>query len=195
MKSLFLSRFAPFLCAAVVFLCGTLKAQSVQSICANTTWSNCGVAVKLELKKNPSDPKEILQIALAWGKAYDSRYQELRQKGRIQTATPDADKIFEAVKSKIDPLEIAKDQAVDALAKKYFSRLAPIVEWAGGPIAEALKAFFDSSEIATDYDEVRLMNDDIQKRIAVLLQPFFKPDWKEILNQAVKEAAPQLKPR
>lgn len=28
-------------------------------------------------------------------------------------------------------------------------------------IEEALKAFFDSPEIATDYDELTLMNDDI----------------------------------
>jgi hypothetical protein len=65
--------------------------------------------------------------------------------------------MFGVGKSKIDPLEIAEDKAIDALAKKYFSRLAPILEWAGSPIAEALKAFFDSSEIATDYDELRLI--------------------------------------
>jgi len=179
--------------AFLVSASGTVHGQSVDSLCANTTWSNCGVAVKEALQKNPSDPKDILQIASAWGRAYDARYNELRAKGRVEKATPDADKIFEAVSSKLNPLEIAKDKARDALVKKYLARLAPVVEWAGGSVAEGLKAFLDSSEIATDYDELRLINDDIQSRVATLLQPFVKPDWKETLNQAVREAGPQLR--
>ncbi len=181
------------LCAFLVSVSGRMHGQSVQSLCANTTWSNCGVAVKEALQKNPSDPKDILQIASAWGMAYEARYNELRKKGRVEKATPDADKIFESVSSKLNPLEIAKDKTVDALVKKYFARLAPVVEWAGGSIAEGFNAFFDSSEIATDYDELRLMNDDIQSRVSTLLQPYFKPDWKQTLNQAVKEAGPQLR--
>ena len=175
----------------VAFADGGLAGQSVQTICESTTWSNCGVAVKHELEKNPSDPKKIIEIAMAWGKAYNVRYNELRTKGRI--ATPDSDKIFEAINSKLKPLEVAKDKTVDALVKKYLSQLAPVLEWAGSPIAEALKAFFDSSEIATDYDELKLMNNDIQLKVATLMQPFFKPDWKDTLKKAVQEAAPQLR--
>jgi hypothetical protein len=175
------------------FAHGGLAGQSVQTICESTTWSNCGVAVKHELEKNPSDPKKIIEIAMAWGKAYNVRYNELRTKGRIVSATPDSDKIFEAINSKLNPLEVAKDKTVDALVKKYLSQLAPVLEWAGSPLAEALKAFFDSSEIATDYDELKLMNNDIQLKVATLMQPFFKPDWKDTLKKAVQEAAPQLR--
>jgi hypothetical protein len=67
MTDLFLLRVVTILCLSASSLCG-LSGQSVQTICANSTWSNCGVAVKQELNKKPSDPKEILQMGLAWGK-------------------------------------------------------------------------------------------------------------------------------
>ncbi len=41
-----------------------------------------------------------------------------------------------------------------------------------------LKAFFSSSEIASDYSELKLMNDSIQKKLAGLLAPHMKPDWR-----------------
>ena len=89
--------------------------------------------------------------------------------------------------------ETGSIKIIDALVKKYLSQLAPVLVWASSPLAEALKAFFDSSEIATDYDELRLMNNLIQLKVAALMQPFFKPHWKDTLKQAVQEAAPQLR--
>ena len=37
------------------------------------------------------------------------------------------------------------------------------------------------------------MNDDIQKRVAQLLAPFMKPDWRDSLKRAVQDAEPQLR--
>jgi hypothetical protein len=163
------------------------------------TWANCGIAVKTELQKNPQDPKAVVELGNLWAAAYDKQYEWLRAKGRLQQSTPDADKIFETVKSKLDPIEVAsdklKDKALEALVKRYFSRLAPLVKFAGGPIGEALKAFFNSSEIATDYDELRLMNDDIQQRVALLLQPYLKPNWQSLVDTAARQAAPAIRQR
>src|SRR5882672_346708 len=108
MERFWLITSALLVCGFVVCAEGTVAGQSVQTICDSTTWSNCGVAVKRELEKNPSDPRKIIQIAMAWGKAYNVRYNELRSKGRIVSATPDSDKIFEAISSKLNPLELAK---------------------------------------------------------------------------------------
>lgn len=177
----------------VVSLEGALLGQPAQSVCPNSTWSNCGIAVKQELQTKPSDPKKVIQLAMLWGAAYDAQYNELRKKSRLQTSTPDSDKIFEQVSSKLNPVDIATDKALDALVKKFLPRVAPVLEWASSPLAVALKAFFDSSEIASDYDELRLMNDAIQNRVAILLQPYLKPDWKDLLKHAVQDAAPQLR--
>jgi hypothetical protein len=60
------------------------------------------------------------------------------------------------------------------------------------PLGVALQAFFNSSEIATDYDELRLMNDDLQSRFMEKLGPSLRPNWKNLLNSATQQAAPQL---
>lgn len=161
------------------------------------TWSNCGVAVKIELEKRPSDAKTVVDLAGLWAVAYDKQFNWLRSKGKLQQSTPDADKIFEAVRSKLDPLDIAsdkvRDKVVEALLKRYLAHLAPIVQFASGPIGEALKVFFDSSEIATDFDELRLMNDDIQRRLGSLLEPYLKPNWQALVNRATQEAIPTIR--
>lgn len=172
-----------------------LSAESATDICANSTWSNCGVAIKKELEKNPIDPKLVIHLAMVWGKVFDTQYDALRKQGRVQSSTPDSEKIFEAVKSKIDPIEVAKDKAIDELLKKYLPGAASVMKFASGPISTALQTFFNSSEIATDYDELRLMNDDLQQRIIALLQSSLDPDWQSKLLNAVHDAVPLLRMR
>jgi hypothetical protein len=167
-------------------------AQTPDEACTST-WSNCGVAVKHALEENPSDAKRIVELAGLWGHAFGARFDALRKQGRVERSTPDSEKIFEALNAKLNPVEIAKDKAKDALVKRYLASAAAILEWASKPVAEALKAFFNASEIASDYDELRIMNDDIQKRIAVLLSPYVVADWRQRLEGAAQEAAPQLK--
>lgn len=181
----------------VMYLMGSLslRAQSLLDYCTKSTWSNCGVAVRQELDKNPTDLKRIVEIAGLWGTAYSAQYDSLRRRGKLETSTPDAQKIYDAVADKLNPINIAKDKASDALLKRFLPRLAAIMEWAPAPAVEALKAFFDSSEIATDYDELRLMNDDIGRRLARLLEPYMVQDWKDRLKQAVQAAGPQLRGR
>lgn len=172
-----------------------LRAQAATDICASSTWSNCGVEIKKELDKKPIDPKLVIHLAIVWGKAFDIRYDALRKEGHVQTSTPDSEKIFGAIKSKIDPIEVAKDKAIDELLKKYLPGAAAVMKFASGPISTALQTFFNSSEIATDYDELRLMNDDLQRRITALLESSLDPDWQSKLQNAVHEAMPLLRMR
>jgi hypothetical protein len=184
---------APSAKAVVVTLADVLS-FSYERVCEVGTWSQCGVAVKQALDERPSDPREVLNIALAWGAGYDKQFDRLRRAGRLESSTPDSEKIYEAVKDKLDPKEIAKDRALEALVKKHFARAAPVLEFANGPIAAALFAFFDSSEIASDYDELRHMNVEIQKEVVELLGPALRPDWRPKLQNAVQQAVPQLMP-
>jgi hypothetical protein len=183
------------LAATLIFVLAQrpLAAQSAEDACHKGTWATCGVIIKRELDKRPSDPKRVVDLVGLWGEAYVTRFNELRKQGRIEKSTPDADKIFEEVNAKLNPIEIAKDKLEERLLKKYLSWLATIMEWADKPIAIVLKAFFNSSEIATDYQELRLMNDSIQKVAVSLLEPHMRSDWKDKLGIAVRAAGPQLR--
>jgi len=187
---------ASALAAIVVTLMVTvvLKAATPEQVCPTSTWMNCGLAMKQALAANPSDPKAILSLAGVWGTAYDRRFEELRRAGHLEKSTPDAEKIFEKVKSKLDPVDIATDKVTDELAKKYLPRLATLLKWAENPIVKALRVFFDSSEIASDRDELDLMNNDLQTKIATLLAPSLTSDWKQKLLKATSDAAPEIKP-
>lgn len=183
-----------FSCSLVFLfvLSAQLEGQTAEDACSKGTWANCGMAVKKELDKAPPAQRTV-ELALLWEKAYDARFNELRRSGKLERSTPDSEKIYEAVKEKLNPIEIAKDKAKEELLKKYLPRLAPLMKWAGGPIGTALQAFFNSSEIATDYDELRLMNNDLQELILKQLSPLLKPDWNAQLRQAVEAAGPQLR--
>jgi hypothetical protein len=58
---------------------------------------------------------------------------------------------------------------------------------AGSAWVTALKASLTSSEIASDFDELELMNRLMQKEIIKELTPFMVPDWKVKLNRAVDQ--------
>jgi hypothetical protein len=183
----------------LISCCTSLCAAAADEVCAKSTWANCGMVVKAELDRQPNDPKRIINLAGLWAASYDKQYDFLRSRGRLERSTPDAEKIFAEVESKVDPIDIVSDQVKDKVlevaVKRYFSRLAPLLKFASSPLAAALKVFFESSEIASDYDELRLMNDDLQTRITTQLSPYLKADWKARLNSAVQEAAPSLQQR
>jgi hypothetical protein len=95
----------------------------------------------------------------------------------------------------LNPIQIGKDLAIDALVKRYLPQAATVLAWATGPIATAVQAFLDAQEVATDFDELRIMDDAIHRRIRTLVEPHMRSDWNDILTRAVQQAGPQLKPR
>jgi hypothetical protein len=169
--------------------------QSAAEICKGGSWSNCGVAIKEALDKHPSTAAGIAGLAALWGQAYDAQYDSLRKQGRLERSTPDSEKFYEAVKSKIDPLDIAKDHAEDAALKWVFglAKIGFVLEWVRLPAVEVLKQSFKSSDTASDYDELQLADDIIQQEIALQLAPFLKSDWNSRLSTAVDQATPQWK--
>jgi hypothetical protein len=136
--------------------------QPAENICRQAgNWANCGMAVKQELSAGSITVERAVDLGVLWGRAYGDRYDWLRKKGRVESSTPDAEKIRKLVLDRLDPRSIAKDRATDAILKKYLPTLAALVQWAKNPITAALYAFFNCSEIASDYDELRLMNEDL----------------------------------
>src|SRR6266567_5491553 len=146
--------------------CGYALAQTPEAACQDpTNWANCGIAIRKEFEAGAVTPERAVTLAGFWGNAFDARYMFLRKSGQIEESTPDADKITDSIKDKVDPVNFDIDQAEEALVKKYLPRLAPVLEWASSGIVEAIGAFLNSSEIASDRKELFLMNDDLQKRI------------------------------
>lgn len=169
-----------------------LTAASAEDACNNGTWANCGLAVKQELDRSPNVDR-VIALGTLWGKAFDTQFDNLRKQHRVERAVPDSEKIYEAIKSKIDPLDIVTDRAREAAIKRFLPRLEFVVKWASGPIGAALQAFFTPSDIATDYDELRLMNDQLQEQMLNVLRPSLRPNWNDQLKSAVQSAAPQLR--
>jgi hypothetical protein len=175
---------------------GPITGQSAINTCKTGTWSNCGIAVKQELDKNPADPKEVIALAGLWGKAFDAQYHALRQTGHLEQATPDDERVEEILNGILNPIDIATDHAEDAILKQCLGGFGFIVEWSSNPAVGTLKTFFDNSpEVATDYDELLLMDDLIQREVGEQLEPFMKPTWQTQLSQAIDQAAPQWAPK
>jgi hypothetical protein len=167
--------------------------QTAADVCTNGGWSNCAIAVKQALDKHPGTPSNIAALAELWGTTYDAQYDSLRKQGHLERSTPDSQKFYEAVKSKLDPTEIAKDHAEDAVLRWAFSlaRLDFVLKWVDLPPVQALKQFFDGSETASDFDELQLSDDILQQQLAMQLAPFLKPDWKPRLSTAVDQSKAQ----
>jgi hypothetical protein len=131
-------------------------------------------------------------------------YNFLRVNKRIESTHPDSELVIEAIRSKLDPLGLTKDdpvdvmkeatkkmaeevikkKAMDALIKRHFSRFAAVLEWLGHA-AEVADVFFTESEVASDYHELSFKNGELQRQIATRLSPFLKPEWESLMKKAV----------
>lgn len=182
-----------FVISVLLMIGNSATAQTTESICKNSSWSNCGVAVKQVLDNNPpTNPHDIVALGMLWAASYGKQYDALRASGHLDRSTPNSQKIFEEVSSKLNPVDIAKDKAIDALVKRFLPRLAFLFKFAETPLGVALKAFFSSTDIASDLDELNLINDDLSKRFADLLEPFLQADWNDKLKAAAKSSMPAL---
>jgi len=181
------SRVAARFVGLVVFLVGFLllgnvcaRADAVDGACQKGTWTDCAIAVNQELDRHASDPKQVIRLSELWGKVYLRQYNVLNEQGRIESSKSDGEKIREEISSMFDPFEIArdkvKDEVKDALIKRYLpqlaKRLAQSPKWVS---TLPLKAFFVPSEVGTAYDELRVTNDVIASKIALLLGALERP--------------------
>lgn len=170
---------------------------TVDAICTNGSWSDCGVAVKQSIAALP-DPlptdkvKRLVEIMSLWSDAYEKQTRFLESGGRLKKSENDWTKITQTVKDEIDPVGIAKEKVVDALLKKYLPKVAAFLEYAS-PVFSALSVFFDSSQIATDFDELNLMNKDLQARFFKKVEPHLQPDWRTRIRTLSTEVMPQLR--
>ncbi len=83
------------------------------------------------------------------------------------------------------------DHAQDAFLKTCLGPLAFLIEWSNATPVVALKTFLDGPETASDFDELQIMDEVIQKEISDQLRPFLKANWQDQLSQAIVQAAPQ----
>jgi hypothetical protein len=183
--------------AAEAALKGTLSdnvriQESAESACKNESWSNCGVAVKREIEQNSANPKRVIELSILWGQSFNAQYRGLRHRGHLEQSTPDDERVEEILNAHLNPFEIAKDHAQDAILKSCLGRLGFVVEWSGLPPVAAILTFFENSpEAASDFDELLLMDSAIQEEVGKQLQPLMLPTWNTDLNAATTQSAVQ----
>jgi len=170
-----------------------LLTQSLQDSCNSANWSSCGVAVMQGLN-DTNDPGAVVALGLLWDKAFDAQFDSLRKSHHLESATPEAERIEGAVNDNFNPIEIIKDKAKETLVKEILPKLATLLKWVSSKLAVVLSTFLESQDVATDYDELKLMNDAIQDRVFNALDPYLTPDWTDELAKTVTRSFPQAGP-
>lgn len=165
---------------------------SPEKACADSTPMTCGGAVEDALKALGDNPHRALELGLLWGRVFEKEVDRLKRAGRLKTAQRDADKIQGWFEDQIDPLSYAQDAALEALLKKYLPRMATVLGLLEAPLG-GIAVFFDSSEIATDFDELRFLNAQIQERIAAKISPHLDKAWRGGLEEIGRRAGPALR--
>jgi hypothetical protein len=167
----------------------------VGGVCSVESVSHCAVAVNAALLLGKQSPQDSVVLAGLWGHAYDLEFDRLRKSKNIDRSTSDAEYIEEKVAEKLNPYDFAKDHAneeLNKMVKKYLPLVGSVIEWSGAPWVVAFKEFFRANVAGTDYDDLETMDHQIQENFARQLDPYLNPLWKQNLNQATNDAAPQI---
>jgi hypothetical protein len=134
-----------------------------------------------------------------WSESYEKQLRFLQNAGRIKTAENDWTKIKKAVEDKltapVNPVDIATDKAkekIKILLTEQLPRVAAFFELIA-PVIGGAVVFFTESETATDFDELNLMNKDLQGRFFRKLDPYLASDWRARLQQLGRDVGPMLK--
>lgn len=168
------------------------RAQTADQACAAGTPMTCGGAVLNELKALGDKPKRAVELGLLWGGVYAKEVARLEKAGLLKKSEKDADKIEAWFKDKVDPISLGSDAVLEQLLKKYLPKMATVLGLLEAPLA-GLGVFFDSSKIATDFDELSALNDQIHDLIAKKLDSHLKPSWRADLEAIAKQAGPALR--
>lgn len=180
--------------APIVLSAQPTRAEAAKNVCAkgNATPMNCGGAVLRELEALQDQPKAALELGLLWGTVYAKEVDRMEKTGRLKKAEKDFDKIEAWFAEKVDPISLGADAALDATLKKYLPKVATVLGLLEAPLA-GLRAFFDSSQIGTDFDELSALNDQIQELIARQLDAHLKSGWRSDLEAIARSAGPALR--
>lgn len=177
---------------AGVTICLLLFSASVRSEeitkCSDprqTTVMDCAHHVLGLLRSNAyrKNPKDALRLVSEWDARYKKAYLALQKQGRSKS---EIEKLQEEVLGELNPIEIVKDKGIESLVKRYLSKLAPLMGFIKSTPVTALVKFLKPSSIATDFDELIVTNEEIQKEMWAILKPVLRDDWqvryKDILS-------------
>ncbi len=194
MRALIFAVMLSFISLGCVIWSPPTHAQLSDPCLLNDVYS-CAGKVRDELLKRPDNYRAhadaAFELAVQWDRAYRVAY--LRVKGQRRT-TSDVDKILEELRSKVDPIEWAKDKLVDAAVKNYLPRLAPLVDFLASAPATALTVFLTPSQTASDFDELESLNKDVQTLLFSLTSNALRDDWKMRYTTLIQQIPLSPKP-
>lgn len=190
------TRFLVFYSIALMLALTPMPAASAatpEEICKSSTPMNCGGAVGKALKVLGDDPKRALELGLLWGAVFESELRRMKGTGQLKTSEKDSEKIEEAFRDEVDPIAKLGGAVLETLVKRYLPKVATVLGLLESPVLGGLAAFFDSSQVASDFDELRLLNDSVQAQVAAKLDRYLGPDWQKRFAEVGARVGPELK--
>lgn len=177
---------------AALYPVGRLQAQALpEGSCHNLTMFNCAKRVRDTLTANSvalaDDPQRAIRIAAEWDTVYRKAYLGLKGQPRSES---DLNKLRDAIVEKINPVEIAKEKALDALVKRYLPRLAPVMAFLSTAPMTAVTTFLTPSEVASDLDELEAANKAVHEALWPIVTSKAQPDWRQRLAIALQQVQP-----
>ena len=151
-------------------------------------------------------PGKAFDLLMHWDAVFRTRAASLPK----DAATSDTDKILEKVKEKVDPVEWLRDnikdqvkdyakESLERLVQRYLCRLSTVSSFviSKAPVADVFFAAFSSSEVASDIDELKQANLDVQRTFLFVMDPLLRRGWEVDYAASVRNvlAGPQILPK
>src|SRR5262245_35125550 len=98
------------------------QAQGDAKNCAKTTWQQCALFVKDDLKA-AHNANATFNTMTQWNNKFDETYKAMRATRQPVASQTDLDKIQEGIRKKVDPIEWARDKAIEVIVRRYLPRI------------------------------------------------------------------------
>jgi hypothetical protein len=139
----------------------------------------CGQFVRDELRGRAEyydgHPQAAFDLASQWDAVFRETFERVKNRPR---ASSDIDKVLEEVKEEVSPVKWAEDHLVDAMAKRYLARLAPLLDFLASAPTTAIGVFLTPSDTASDLDELNAANREVQSALSAVTNRLLRSDWK-----------------
>lgn len=160
------------------------RSQALASSCIGLNSLNCATKITA-LINSAATAEEAVQLWGEWAEVYEKAYRGMKD----SPVTPDdLDRFEGAISDKIDSLTNPADIATDLAIKRYFPRLAGVLEFAEGPVVFAVMAFLAPSPLETPLQELQSLNHDVSDALILKLAPELRSGWRSDFSNYVSAA-------
>ena len=148
------------------------------------TTNNCALVVKKAITEAAS-PQAALEAWGAWAELYEKTYRQFKN---APVPPSDLDRIEDKISDKLESYTKPENVALDLAIKKFFSRLASVLEFADGPVVLIVVGILSPSPLETPIQELNSTNQELGSLMASKVFPMLSSDWKTDYSESVKDS-------